>query len=111
MPLNPTEISKFISNKIATVFKGDRVAAEKFCLKKIRTELKHEVYKEGREAMTGINKLSFFVGLCLDLENLSPSEKSKLEEWILEKGKSEFKYIELSNKINFKKHLVKEIFI
>ena len=108
-PINPTEISKFISNKIATLFKGDRIAAEKFCLKKLRTELKHEVYKEGREAMTGINKLSFFVGLCLDLENLNPSEKSKLEEWILEKGKSEFKYIELTGRINFNKILKKEV--
>ncbi len=114
-PINPTEISKFISNKIAKLFKGDRIAAEKFCLKKIRTELKHEVYKAGKEntstgSVTGINKLSFFVGLCLDLENCSPSEKSKVEEWILEKGKSEFKYIELTSRVNFKKILNKEVY-
>lgn len=107
--MNPSVISKFISNKIATVYKGDRAAAEKFCLKILRTKLKLDVYKANKQTITGINKLGFFVGFCLDIEKLKASEKTKLKEWVIEKGNSEYKYIELTNKINFKKFLNKEL--
>ena len=90
-PINPADISKYISQQIVKQFNGDRTAAEKYCNYKMRKEL-------GASS----RKLNLFYGLCLNTEKLSPSEKIKIKKLILEKGgKNEFDYIKLSNKIKF----------
>ncbi len=101
-PINPTQISKFITEKIAKDFAGDRMAAEKFCAKKLQNDLG---LKKGS---VGFEKLSLFVGLCIDTSKLNTSEKNKLKEFVLEKGNSEFKYIALCKAVNLKKILNKE---
>ena len=105
-PLNPSIISEFITEQVKTKFNGDRSAAEKYCLQKLKTDLGIDKNKAGKEEKTGIQKLGFFIGFCIDIINLSLSDKNKLKALVLEKGKSEFKYIEICNSINFKKLFV-----
>lgn len=102
-PINPSNISKFISAKIVSDFNGDRTAAEKYCTKKLQNDLN---LKKGS---IGFEKLSLFVGLCIDTSKLNVADKNKLKAFVLEKGNSEYKYIELCKTINFSKLLVKEI--
>ncbi len=89
-PVNPSDISKYISNQIAKQFNGDRMAAEKWCNTKLKKEL-------------GISskKLNLFYGLCLKTEKLSANDKAKFKKWILEKANDEFEYIKLCNQIKF----------
>lgn len=89
-PINPSDISKYISQQIVKQFNGDRTAAEKYCNSKMKKEL-------------GVSskKLNLFYGLCLKTEKLSAAEKTKLKKFILEKGESEFDYINLCNQIKF----------
>ncbi len=108
-PINPSIISDHITDQIKLNFKGDRSAAEKYCLQKLKTDLGIEINKTSKEEKIGITKLSFFIGFCLDTSRLSSSDKNKLKEMVLEKGKSEFKYIQICNTINFKKLFVAEL--
>ncbi len=108
-PINPSIISDHITEQIKLKFKGDRSAAEKYCLQKLKTDLGIEINKTNKEEKIGITKLSFFIGFCLDTSRLSVSNKNKLKEMVLEKGKSEFKYIQICNTINFKKLFVAEL--
>ncbi len=88
-PVNPSDISKYISNQIVKQFNGDRSAAEKWCNAKLKKEL-------------GVSskKLNLFYGLCLRTKKFSASDKTKLKKFILQKGeKNEFEYIKLCNQI------------
>ncbi|MBL7919495.1 MAG: hypothetical protein JNJ40_04225 [Bacteroidia bacterium] len=108
-PINPSIISDYITEQIKLKFKGNRAAAEKYCLHKLKTDLGIELNKTSKEEKTSINKLSFFIGFCLNTSHLSASDKNKLKEMVLEKGKSEFKYIQICNTINFKKLFVADL--
>ena len=108
-PINPSIISDHITEQIKLKFKGDRSAAEKYCLGKLKTDLGIELNKTSKEEKIGITKLGFFIGFCIDTSRLSTSDKNKLKEFVLEKGKSEFKYIQICNTINFKKLFVAEL--
>jgi len=96
-PVNPSDISKFISQQIVKQFNGDRTAAEKWC----NTKLKKELGINTSLKNPGIKKLNLFYGLCLKTGKLSAADKTKLKKFILEKGNSEFEYIELCNQIKF----------
>ena len=96
-PINPSEISKYISQQIVKQFNGDREAAEKWCNAKLKKEL--GINSSLKNA--GIKKLNLFYGLCLKTDKLSPKEKTKLKDFILEKGEDEFAYIKLCSEINF----------
>lgn len=109
LPLNPSNISEYISNQINLRFKGDRTAAEKYCLSILKNDLGIDINEASKFEKIGINKLGFFIGFCIQSKKLTASEKNKLKDFVLEKGKSEFKYIEISNTINFKKLLVSDI--
>ena len=65
--------------------------------------------KAGKEEKIGMQKLSFFIGFCIDTSRLNVTDKNKLKAFVLEKGKSEFKYIEICNSINFKKLFVADL--
>lgn len=108
-PINPSIISDHITEQIKLKFNGDRSVAEKYCLGKLKTELGIEINKTSKEEKIGIAKLGFFIGFCIDSSRLSASDKNKLKGFVLEKGKSEFKYIQLCNTINFKKLFVAEL--
>ncbi len=91
-PINPSDISKYISLQIVKQFNGDRTAAEKYCNSKMKKEL-------------GVSstKLNLFYGLCLKTEKLSASDKAKFKKFIQEKsGKNEYEYIHLCNQIKFR---------
>ncbi|MGZ3933194.1 MAG: hypothetical protein ACXVP0_18480, partial [Bacteroidia bacterium] len=107
MPPDPARISKYISEQIALHHNGDRPAAEKWCLRKVKEELGVDRKTLTKEEKTGFDKLLFFVAMCLDTTKLSATEKSAVKEWMLEKGKSEFRYMELYSRINWKKLLKK----
>ncbi|MBA2613742.1 MAG: hypothetical protein H0U95_17395 [Bacteroidetes bacterium] len=108
-PINPSTISEYITKQIKLKFKGDRSAAEKWCLQKLKTGLGIEINKISKAERIGVNKLSSFIGFCIDTSRLTSANKTKLKNFVLEKGRSEFKYIELCNSIDCKKLLVKEI--
>ena len=109
LPVNPSVISEYISSQINLKFKGDRSLAEKYCLTILKNDLGIEINKATKFEKIGINKLGFFIGFCIQTKNLSSTEKNKLKAMVLEKGKSEFKYIEICNTINFKKLFAKEL--
>jgi len=107
-PINPSIISDYITAQINLKFKGDRNAAEKYCLLKLKTDLGIEINRTGKDEKAGIAKLGFFIGFCIDTSRLSTSKKNKLREFVLEKGRYEFKYIKLCSEMNFNKLLVAE---
>ena len=96
-PVNPSDISKYISRQIVKQFNGDRSAAEKYC----NSKLKKELGLSSALKNAGIKKLSLFYGLCLKTEKFSTSEKVKFKKFILEKGNNEFEYIKLCNQEKF----------
>ncbi len=108
-PLNPSAISEYITEQIKNQFKGNRTAAEKFCLNKLKADLGIDVAKANKSERAGIDKLSFFIGFCIHTDHLSASDKNKLKAFVLEKGRSEFNYIQLCKAINFKKLFVAEL--
>lgn len=109
LPVNPSVISEYISNQIKLKFKGDRSAAEKWSLAVLKTDIGIDFSKATKSEKIGINKLGLFIAFCVQTKKLSASKKIKIKEFVLEKGKSEFKYIEICNSINFKKLLVVEL--
>ena len=109
LPVNPSVISEYISDQIKLRFNGDRALAEKYCLTILKNNLGIEISKATKLERNGINKLSFFIGFCIQTNSLTPKEKNNLKQFVLEKGKSEFKYIEICNSINFKKLFVKDL--
>lgn len=102
-PLDVSIISQYITDKINSAFAGDRKAAKKFCLNTLKTELGIDHTKVSNQEKIGIQKLSFFFGLCIDSKKLNTTSKTKLKNMLLEKSKSEFKYILDSNSISFEK--------
>jgi hypothetical protein len=109
LPVNPSVISEYISDQIKLKFKGDRSAAEKWSLSQLKTDLGIEFNKATKLEKIGINKLGLFIAFCIQTKKLNATEKNKVKDFVLEKGKSEFKYIELCNSINFKKLLVADL--
>jgi hypothetical protein len=97
-PINPSDVSKFISQQIVKQFSGDRSVAEKHCNSKLKKELGINASLKN----SGIKKLNLFYGLCLKTEKLSAAEKTKFRKFILEKGNNEFDYIHLCNQIKFR---------
>lgn len=106
LPINPSVISEFITEQIKLKFNGKRSTAEKWCLQKLKTDLGIEISKISKAEKIGVNKLSFFIAFCISTSRLTSTDKNKLKNFVLEKGKSEFKYIELCNSINFRKLFV-----
>ncbi len=99
-PINPSDISKYISQQIIKQFNGDRIAAEKYCNSKLKKEL---ALRQAQDDKIASKKLNLFYGLCLKTEKLSSADKAKLKKFILEKGsKNEFEHIKLCNQIKFK---------
>jgi hypothetical protein len=109
LPVNPSIISEYISNQIKLKFNGNRSSAEKYCLAILKNDLGIEISKTTKLEKNGINKLSFFIGFCIQTKHLNLKEKNNLKQFVLEKGKSEFKYIELCASINFKKLFVADL--
>lgn len=106
-PVNPSKISRYISEQIVTHHNGDRLAAEKWCVQKLKLDLGLDRRKLGKAESIGFDKLLFFVAMCLKTENLSVAKKEKVKEWMLEKGRSEYSYIGLCKEIG--KMLVDEV--
>jgi hypothetical protein len=101
IPLNPSDLSKYVSNKIATEFNGDRRRAYKWSIQKLKEQkincsVKHKI---------GLTKLALFFAFCLNWKKISAKEKALLQKLILTKGTSEFEYISLVNQISFKKNI------
>jgi hypothetical protein len=97
-PVNPSDISRFITKTIVERFGGDRNAAEKFCYAKIKKELK----VSGLQFNVGMKKLALFYGLCIETEKLNTVEKNKWRELVLQKGLDEYKYIKLCAQVRFR---------
>jgi hypothetical protein len=88
-PLNPSDLSRFISDLIAKEFSGDR----KLSFQKAMKLLKQYNVTNGKENKTGLKKLAEIFAFCLDLSKLSIAEKSTLSKMIGLKAQNEFEYI------------------
>ncbi|MCE3227415.1 MAG: hypothetical protein K0S32_1966 [Bacteroidetes bacterium] len=100
-PLNPSDMSRFVSKRIAKDFEGDRTKAQKWCVQHLRGKK----IITGKENKTGLAKLGFFLAFCVNVTKLNAKEKSLLSKLVNEKGQSEFRYIELLKGFSFEKHL------
>ncbi len=89
---DPTRISKYITQQIIEKFNGDRVDAQKWAAQKLKKDL---------GVTSGNLKGALFAAFCFDLEKLSSLNKQKIKNLLLEKERSEFKYIEYCNKLPF----------
>jgi len=98
-PLNPTELSKFVTQKITKQFSGNRKLAFDYAIKKLRSE-KIIGPKYNKQ---GLKKLALFFAFCFDFEKAKISDKKILSQLINFKIVSEFEYIHLLNKISFEK--------
>jgi hypothetical protein len=95
-PVSPSEISKYITEQITLRFQGDRKAAEKWALQKIKTEF-------GVTERAGLKKLALFFAFCVNPGKLSSSQKKKIKDLIRKKVQDEFEYINLCKEIDFDK--------
>lgn len=91
-PVNPSDISKYISGQIVKRFNGSRAVAEKYCNSKLKRELGIKL----SQGNTGVQKLSLLYGLCISDAKLGSADKNKFKKLILEKGEcNEYGYIPL----------------
>lgn len=105
--LNPSLISKFISQKIALNFNGDREQvisdSGRILIKALSLSQKF-----ARANQVGIQKLAVFFALCTDLNKLNAAQKNQIKKLLEEKSLSEFNYINTLSKINLRKLVSKE---
>jgi len=104
--LDPSILSTHISETIANKFKGNRALFRTWALSQLKTELGIEFSKLSNPEKTGVEKLYAFVSVCLRLDKLSPAQKVTLKNLILEKGKSEFSYVEACERFPFETILI-----
>lgn len=102
IPLNPANLSKFVTTKINNEFNGNRTKARQWCLQK----LKQEKIINKIELNNGLNKLCWFFAMCLDWRKISSKEKAILQQLIHTKDKSEFDYVKLLLRFPFEKLLI-----
>ena len=105
-PLNPSLISKFITQEIALKHHGDRLGVESKSKKHIAKLLKLNPAFMKKNA-AGINKLAVFIALCIDDKKVNAELKKQLVKLIETKSNSEFEYINCLQKTNLKKALGK----
>ena len=102
VPLDPEELSKFITAKINSDFDGDRLKAHKWCVQKLKSE------KIGHQKTPGSDKLSWFFGMCLNWPKLSAKEKQIIQKMMQVKTTSEFEYINLLAKFPLERLIIKD---
>ncbi|MGZ4099912.1 MAG: hypothetical protein ACXVNM_13585 [Bacteroidia bacterium] len=100
IPIDPADLSKFITHQINKQFAGNRSAALKWAVQL----LKREGIIEKSNSIAG-NKLSLFFALCLDLKKLGKRERTYLSKLISAKESSEFEYIHLLNDLGIQNYL------
>lgn len=93
VPVNPSALSKYVTHKINTGFKGNRESAITWSLQ----ELKREKLIASTKSNKGVNKLSLFMALCFDFKNMNDKDRVILQKLIHSKCDSEFEYIKLLN--------------
>jgi len=103
-PLNPSLMSKYISQRIASDYNGNRMKAEAEARKAIIKTLK---LSPGfvKSNTTGMNKLVMFFYMCTHLNSLSGEQKLLIKKLIEQKSDSEFDYINTLSKMNLNKML------
>lgn len=105
--LNPSLISKYISQKIINDFNGDREQATSIA-RKMLVKVLGLSQKFARANQFGIQKLTVFFALCTDLNKLNAAQKNQIKKLLEEKSLSEFNYINTLSKINLRKLVSKE---
>lgn len=100
-PADASTLSQYVTQQINLRFGSDRKVAMAWVMDELRTHLKLDVRRANTLERIGIYKLAPFVVFCINLGKLSKKQKTILKALILEKGKSEFVYAELCNKIGF----------
>ena len=99
--IDASALSQYVTQQINLRFGSDRKVAMAWVVEELKTHLKLDVKRANTLEKIGIYKLAPFVVFCIHLGKLSKQQKNILKTLILEKGKSEFVYAELCNKIQF----------
>lgn len=108
--LDASTLSQYITLQINLRFGANRKAASAWSLNELKKHLELDYKKLNPIEKIGVDKLASFVVFCIHLDKLSKAEKNNLKNLIREKGKSEFVYAELCQKIVFNKFIkAKEI--
>lgn len=100
-PLNPSDISRFITAEINNSFAGNRKKAVSFSIKKLKEQ---KIITTGTP-VNSINKLAIFVALCLNVEKLKTSERQTLQKILVSKTNNEFEYTKLCTAFGFENKL------
>jgi hypothetical protein len=101
VPLNPSDLSRFISYVIAKEFSGDRKLSFQKALKLLK---QHDIIN-GKENKTGLRKLAEIFAFCIDVSKLSAGEKSMLSKMTGLKAQNEFEYIRVLASFPFQKRI------
>jgi hypothetical protein len=96
-PINPSDLSNFVTQRINNEFEGNRKRAYTWAIKKLRSER----ILSGEEKSTGLRKLALFFAMCINYEKLKSRDRKTLQQLIKLKDASEFEYIKLIHKISF----------
>lgn len=104
-PMNPSNISKFITEKINKEFKGNRERA----IHHSTLFLKRNGITRTKKNLAGFNKLSLFVLFCLDQQKLNRSYFSQINGLFIAKSASEFEYIRLLHLLKIEDLYSKEL--
>ncbi len=107
--ISPQQISYFLTNIIATQFKGDRKAAETKAKQILKAKVGIDHSKLKGDERSGFEKLSLYIAFCLDLEKINSKDKAQLAKLIKEKGTNEYDYILSYHSFPFLKYYSKEL--
>jgi hypothetical protein len=108
-PLSPQHISHYITHCITTQFNGNRNTANSYSINLLKKQLKISLSKTDEKSKTGIDKLAVFAALCLNVEQMTNSDKQMLLKLILLKGSDEYQYCLLFHRFPFKTYMKKEL--
>lgn len=100
-PVDPSQLSRFISSQINLLYKGNRKKALSESVKLLRAE---KIISSKTNKLS-IQKMAFFTALCIDIKNLSAKNKEILSKLIHLKCTDEFEYALLLQKFSLEKNL------
>lgn len=104
-PMNPSNISKFITEKINKEFNGNR----DWAMNNSILFLKRNGITRTKKNSAGFNKLSLFVLFCLDHQKLNRSFFLQLKDLFMAKSNSEFEYIRLLHVLKIEQLYTREL--
>jgi hypothetical protein len=98
--VNPSDLSRFLTQKINQDFNGNRK-----CAILASNKILKEAGLFAPETKSGILKLGLFIAFCLDLKNIKTKDKELLKKLLKAKVNDEYVYVSCLNEFSFEKNL------